>query len=80
MASLVVPGTLDTITLSSPKSLFIKEDLPTLGLPIIAILMNSSSSSSSSNLSKFSTTLSSISPRPKPCDADIVIGSPIPKL
>ena len=34
-----VPAILDTISLSSPRILLIREDLPTLGLPIMATLM-----------------------------------------
>ena len=49
MASRVVPATLETMTRSSPRILFTREDLPALGLPITATLMASSSSSSSSS-------------------------------
>ena len=80
IASLVVPAISDTINLSSPNNLFIKDDFPTLGLPIIAIFMSSSSSSFAAIESKCSTTISSISPSPFPCPADTATGSPIPKL
>ena len=80
IASLVVPAISDTINLSSPNNLFINEDLPTLGLPIIAIFISSSSSSIEAIESKCETTISSISPRPLPWPADIATGSPIPKL
>ena len=51
IASRVVPAISDTITLFSPQSLFIIEDLPTLGLPTIATRgLSSSSSASSSSL------------------------------
>ena len=39
MASLVVPSTSETITLFWFKKAFVKEDLPTFGLPIIANLI-----------------------------------------
>jgi len=45
--SRVVPGIFETIQRSEPKSLFIKDDFPTLGFPItairIALLSNSGS-------------------------------------
>ena len=64
IASLVVPAISETITLSSPRSLFMIEDLPTLGLPIMAILGLSSSVSSLALSGKYLTTSSSISPIP----------------
>ena len=39
VASRVVPAIFETITRSSPAILFIKEDLPTFGFPIIATLI-----------------------------------------
>ena len=39
--SLVVPSILVTIALSSPKSILSTEDLPALGLPMIAVLIPS---------------------------------------
>ena len=52
MASRVVPSILETITRSSPKIAFVRDDLPTFGLPIIEKLISSSlvSSSCKSNL------------------------------
>ena len=48
IASLVVPAISLTIALFSPKSLFIKDDFPTFGFPIIATFIVVSSSSPSS--------------------------------
>ena len=56
MASLVVPAMSDTITLFSPVSLLIMDDLPTLGLPTMATLGLSSSTSSSLSSLKCDTT------------------------
>ena len=67
MASLVVPGMSVTMVRSSPNKALIKEDLPALGLPKMAILgspLSDSSSSSSSSL----TTSSSKSPVPQPLE------------
>ena len=80
MASLVVPAILETITRLSPVSLLIIDDFPTFGLPTMATFGLSSSSSSKSSDLKCSTTLSSMSPIPLLCDAEIGTGSPIPKL
>ena len=44
IASLVVPGILLTISLSSPSILFIRDDFPTFGFPIRATFITSSSS------------------------------------
>ena len=49
---LVVPAISDTITLSFPRSLLMIDDLPTLGLPIMATFGLSSSSSISAFLLK----------------------------
>ena len=70
----------DTITLFFPMSLLIIDDLPTLGLPIIATLGRSSSSSSVESSGKWLITASSISPSPSLEAADIGCGSPIPRL
>ena len=78
-ASLVVPATSDTITLFSPRSLFIIDDFPAFGLPTIAILGLSSSASSSFS-GKRAVTSSSISPIPNLPIDDIGYGSPSPKL
>ena len=80
IASLVVPAISETITRLFPISLLIIEDLPTLGLPTMAILGLSSSSSISEPSGKFFTTSSSISPIPSFEAADTGIGSPIPRL
>ena len=80
IASLVVPAILDTITLFFPRSLLIIDDLPTLGLPIMATFGRSSSSSVSDSCGKCLITSSSISPRPSFDAADIGCGSPIPRL
>ena len=71
---------LETMTLSSPKILLIREDFPTFGFPTTAILGISSSSSFCASSSKCSTTFSSISPNPNIDAAEIGTGSPIPKL
>ena len=42
MASRVVPATLDTMTRSSPKIWFTREDLPALGLPMKMCIRDSS--------------------------------------
>ena len=80
IASRVVPATLDTMTRSSPKILFTREDLPALGLPMTATLMASSSSSSSSSGGKYCTQASSRSPVPWPWTAETAMGSPRPRL
>ena len=54
IASLVVPATLLTITLFSPRILLTKEDFPTFGFPIIATFIISLSSSSSFFSGKYS--------------------------
>ena len=79
-ASLVVPAISETISLFSPISLLIKDDLPTLGFPIIATFVISSSSSSSLGSGKKETTSSRRSPIPNWLAEDIGCGSPIPKL
>ena len=80
MASLVVPAISETMTLFSPTNLLIIEDLPTLGLPTMAILgLSSSSSVKSASLNK-AVTASNISPIPKRLAAETGIGSPIPRL
>ena len=68
------------ITLFFPRSLLIIDDLPTLGLPIMATFGRSSSSSVSDSCGKCLITSSSISPRPSFDAADIGCGSPIPRL
>ena len=77
MESLVVPAIGDTITLFSPTSSLMREDLPTLGLPITAILITSSSSSYCS-FGKAFTISSSRSPKFSIFAAEIGIGSPSP--
>ena len=77
IASLVVPAILLTITLFSPSILFIREDLPTFGFPIIATFVISSSFSSSDSGS-FLQTASNTSPIPNAFVDDIANGSPIP--
>ena len=79
-ASLVVPAISDTMSLFSPISLLIREDLPTFGLPTTAILGLSSSSSSVTISLKCFTTSSKSSPMPCFPAADIGIGSPMPRL
>ena len=76
IASLVVPAISVTITLSSPKILFVKDDLPTFGFPIKATFNKFSFSSKSLSSGKFFTISSRRSPMPRPCSADIDIGSP----
>ncbi len=78
-ASLVVPAISDTITLFSPSILLIMEDLPTLGLPTMAI-RGLSSSSSSVPSGKSAVTSSSISPIPSLAIEETGTGSPIPRL
>ena len=80
IASLVVPAISETITLFLPTSLFTIDDLPTLGLPTIAILGLSSSSSPSESSGKCLITSSSISPIPSFETAETGIGSPMPRL
>ena len=80
IASLVVPAILLTITLFSPKILFIKLDFPTLGLPITATFITSVSSSSSLFGGKLSHIASSTSPIPIAFTEDTLYGSPSPKL
>ena len=79
-ASRVVPAISDTITLFSPISLLIIEDLPTLGLPTMATFGLSSSSSVYKLSSKWEITSSSISPKPSLFTLLIGKGSPIPRL
>ena len=80
MASLVVPAISETITRFSPVSLLISDDLPTFGLPTMA--MRGLSSSASSNISwvKCFATSSNKSPIPSLDAADTGTGSPIPRL
>ena len=80
IASRVVPAISDTITRLFPISLLIIDDLPTLGLPTIAILGLSSSSPVSVPSGKFLTTSSNMSPIPSLDAADTGIGSPMPRL
>ena len=69
-ASLVVPAISETISLLSPRSLFIRDDFPTLGLPTTAILGVSSSSSASPPAGSTAVTSSRRSPSPSLEDAD----------
>ena len=80
IASLVVPGILLTISLSSPNILLISDDLPTFGLPIMATFIASSSSSSASSGGNSLITASRRSPSPSIWPAEIGIGSPIARL
>ena len=77
--SLVVPATGVTMFLSSPSNAFVSEDLPTFGLPTIAICgiagLSSSCSGSSGSSSR---TLSSKSPVPAPLADEMANGSPRP--
>ena len=79
-ASRVVPSIFDTITRSSFNIEFTKLDLPTLGRPIKLNLIESSSSVSLESSGNISTILSNKSPIPVPCEPDIGIGSPKPKV
>ena len=65
MVSLVVPAISLTIVLSSPTIAFNRDDLPTLGCPMIAILGSSVFTSSASMEIKLATS-SSTSPVPLP--------------
>ena len=80
MASRVVPAMSETITRSSPRILFTREDFPALGFPITATLMASSSSSSPSSGGKYWRQASSRSPVPCPWTAETAMGSPSPRL
>ena len=77
MASRVVPSILETITRSSPKIAFVRDDLPTFGLPIIEKLISSSLVSSSCK-SYWLIIWSNKSPIPIPCEPETGIGSPTP--
>ena len=79
-ASRVVPATSLTMTRSCPRMRLTREDLPTLGLPMMATLMTSSSSSSSSSGGKYWKQASSRSPVPWPWTAETAMGSPRPRL
>ena len=80
MASLVVPATLLTINLFSPKILFIRDDFPTFGLPITATFISKESSSPSWASGKLSYIASNTSPMPIALTADTLYGSPSPRL
>ena len=80
IASLVVPATLLTISLFSPRILLINEDLPTFGLPITATFICNSSSSSSDFGGSSLYIASNISPIPIAFTDDALYGSPNPKL
>ena len=79
-ASLVVPAMSETMQRFSPATLFTREDLPTLGLPITATLTISPSGSSSCSSGRDSITLSSRSPVPWPWTEETITGSPSPRL
>ena len=80
MASRVVPATSETITRSSPKRRFTREDFPALGFPMTATRMASSSSSAASSGGKQATHASRRSPVPCPWTAETAMGSPKPRL
>ena len=71
MVSRVVPAISVTMFLSSPISVFKREDLPTFGRPIMANLGISSSSSSGVS-SRLFTTSSNNSPVPLPLIDEIL--------
>ena len=75
--SLVVPAIGDTMTLFSPSILLTRDDLPTFGLPIMAIFMESSSSRPAPS-GKLATISSRRSPRLSMLADEIGIGSPSP--
>ena len=76
--SLVVPAMLVTMFFSFPIRVFNKDDLPTLGLPTIAIFGTSLSSSSIGLSSICFTTSSNKSPVPLPLMAETLnISSPM---
>ena len=62
----MVPATSSTRTLDSPASALSKLDLPTFGLPTIAILRNPSSGSSEPTSGSSFTNKSRRSPDPRP--------------
>ena len=79
MASRVVPATSDTMERSLFVILFVSDDLPAFGRPMMATLMEGSSSSSGSSTVRSSfTTASSKSPVPWPCSDETGHGSPRP--
>ena len=80
MASRVVPATSETMERSFAVSLFVSDDLPAFGRPMMATLMPGSSSASAGSSTFFSssTTASSKSPVPWPCIDDTGHGSPRP--
>ena len=80
MESRVVPATSETITRSWPNSALVKDDLPTLGRPMIATWMVSSSSTLVPIKGKCLTVSSNKSPRFIKFFAEMPIGSPSPKL
>ena len=80
MASRVVPATSDTMERSPEVILFVSDDLPAFGRPMMATLTEGSSSSSwgTSSSCSLATTSSSKSPVPWPCIDDTGHGSPSP--
>ena len=78
-ASRVVPGAGLTLTRASPHRRLRRDDFPTLGLPTIATRISSSgpgpSSSTTGRRVAIASTRSAI---PRPCSAEIGIGSPRP--
>jgi hypothetical protein len=76
IASLVVPAILLTITLFSPSILFIREDFPTFGFPIIATFIISDSSFTFSLFGKYSYIASKTSPIPNAFVDETGYGSP----
>ena len=80
--STVVPATLSTTTRSEPASLLSSEDLPTLGLPTIAMrrgppTVPKVSGGVSGSAARIA---SSMSPEPRPCRAETACGSPSPRF
>ena len=80
IASLVVPGALETISFSCPRRALMKEAFPTFGRPITATRMLSFFSSSAASSGKAETIRSKRSPMFLPARAETPIGSPRPNL
>ena len=80
--STVVPAASSTTTRFSPASWLSRLDLPTFGLPTIAIRRGprGASKTSSGASGSASRTASSRSPLPRPCRADTANGSPSPRF
>ena len=80
IGSLVVPARSLTTARSEPTALFSREDLPTLGRPMIAILLGPPNSclATAETSGRTSITLSKTSATPRPCKAETGCGSPSP--